>query len=167
MENSTNAAEVDATKKRLASVQELLGNTLVKLSQRKELGPGHMMFIGETLNTIGLTDQASEQFQAILKRRETDPAFADRTKKAVSLIRTELLKVLRKQGKFDEALKQVDQLIKENSKALEPLMEKGRILEAWAEKDPTKFDDAVKHWATLRTCCSGFRRRRDRTSTTK
>ena len=29
-------------------------------------------------------------------------------------------------------------------------MEKGRILEAWAEKDPTKFDAAVTHWATLR-----------------
>ena len=76
LENSTNAAEVDAAKKRLASVQDLLGKTLVKLSQRKELGLGHMIFIGETLNAIGLTDQASEQFQAILKRMETDPEFA-------------------------------------------------------------------------------------------
>ena len=30
-------------------------------------------------------------------------------------------------------------------------MEKGRILEAWAEKDPAKFDRAVGHWAMLRT----------------
>ena len=72
---------------------------------------------------------------------ETDPEFAKRAKKAMSLLRTELLKALRKQEKFDEALKQVDQLIKENPNALEPLMEKGRILEAWAEKDPAKFDD--------------------------
>ncbi len=62
-----------------------------------------------------------------------------------------MLKALRKQEKYDEALKQVDQLIQENPRALEPLMEKGRILEAWAEKDPTKFDQAVGHWATLRT----------------
>ena len=57
--NSANADEVDAAGKRLASVQELLGKTLVKLSERKELGLGHMMFIGETLNAIGMTAEAS------------------------------------------------------------------------------------------------------------
>ena len=35
-----------------------------------------MMFIGETLNAVGMTAEASEQFQKILKRTETDPEFA-------------------------------------------------------------------------------------------
>jgi tetratricopeptide (TPR) repeat protein len=159
LDNSANADELAAAKKRLESVQNLLGKTLVKLSQRKELGLGHMMFIGETLNTVGMTDQASEQFQKILKRTETDPEFAKRAKKAMSLLRTELLKVLRKQEKYGEALKQVDQLIQENPNALEPLMEKGRILEAWAEKDSTKFSDAVTHWAMLRNRLQGLRKK--------
>ena len=92
---------------------------------------------------------------------DTDPEFAKRAKKAMSLLRTELLKALRKQEKFDEALKQVDQLIKENPNALEPLMEKGRILEAWAEKDPAKFDAAVGHWAMLRNRLQGMRKKPD------
>jgi len=143
--------ELKAAQARLASMEDLLGKILLNLSQRTELGLGHMIFVGETLNTIGKTVEASQLFQAILKRMEADHEFAERGQKALSLIRTELLKALRKQEKFEEAAKQVDQLIQEHPRALEPLMEKGRILEAWAEKDPTKFDLAVGHWATLRT----------------
>ena len=69
-------------------------------------------------------------------------------------------------SKFDEALKQVDQLIKDNPNALEPLMEKGRILEAWAEKDPAKFDEAVAHWAMLRQRLAGACRRSPTSTTT-
>jgi hypothetical protein len=44
---------------------------------------------------------------------------------------------------------------------LEPLMEKGRILEAWAEKDPAKFNLAVGHWAMLRNRLQGIRKKPD------
>jgi tetratricopeptide (TPR) repeat protein len=151
LEVGINADELKAAQARLASLQDVLGTILLNLSKRQQLGLGHMIFIGETLNTIGKTAEASLLFQQILKRTETDEEFAQRAQKALSLIRTELLKALRKQEQYDEALKQVDQLIKENPRALEPLMEKGRILEAWAEKDPAKFDQAVGHWAVLRT----------------
>jgi tetratricopeptide (TPR) repeat protein len=151
LEIGIQAEELKAARAGLASMQDLLGKILLNLAQRKELGLGHMIFVGETLNTIGMTVEASQLFQKILKRMETDEDFHQRGQKALSLIRTELLKALRKQEQYDEALKQVDQLIQENPRALEPLMEKGRILEAWAEKDPAKFDRAVGHWATLRT----------------
>ena len=128
----------------------MLGKILVKLATRKELGLGSMMFIGETLNAIGMTAEASEQFQRIIKRTEEDPEFAKLAAKAMSRIRAELLKVLRDQGKYEDAIKQVNKLIETNPNALALLMEKGRILEAWAEKDSTKFEDAVKHWADLR-----------------
>ncbi len=141
---------LDAAKTKLGAVQELLGKILVKLAVRKELGLGSMMFIGETLNTIGMTNEASEQFQRIIKRTEEDPQFAKEAAKAMSRIRAELLKVLRDQGKYEDAIKQVNKLIETNPNALALLMEKGRILEAWAEKNPAKFEDAVKHWADLR-----------------
>ena len=38
-------------------------------------------------------------------------------------------------------------------------MEKGRILEAWAEKNPAKFDDAVKHWAAVRNRLQGMKKK--------
>ena len=151
LEVGIHADQLKAAQTRLASMQELLAKILLNLAERKELGLGHMIFVGETLNTIGKTAEATQLFEKILKRMETDHEFAERGQKALSLIRTELLKALRKQEKYEEALTQVDQLIKEHPRALEPLMEKGRILEAWAEKDPTKFDQAVGHWATLRT----------------
>jgi tetratricopeptide (TPR) repeat protein len=156
LENSANADEVDAAKKRLASAQGLLGKILVKLSQRQELGLGHMVFIGETLHAIGMTNEATAELQKILKRTETDPVFAKNAEKANSRIRSDLLMTLRQEGKYDDAMKQVEHLIKANPNALALLMEKGRILEAWAEKDPSKFDEAVKHWADVRNRLQGM-----------
>jgi hypothetical protein len=157
LKDSIDANAVAAAQARQASVAALLGKTLTKLSERKELTLAHMVFLGQTLNTIGMTDAASEVFQKILKRTETDPEFAKRAEKAMSLIRTELLKALRKQEKYDEALKQVNQLIADNRNALEPLLEKGYILEAMAEKDPAKFKEAVDHWSALRNRLQGMR----------
>ena len=53
----------------------------------------------------------------------------------------------------------MDQLIKDNPNALEPLMEKGRILNDWAEQDPAHFDDAVAHWVMLRTRLQPLRKK--------
>lgn len=161
LETTIRTDDLNAARAKLDSVQALLGKILVKMSQRQQLALAHMMFIGQTLNTVGMTAEATDQLQKILKRTETDPAFAQSAQKAMSLIRTELLKVLRKQEKFDAALKQVDQLIKDNPKALEPLMEKGRILEAWAEKDQSKFKDAVEHWAGLRNRLQPMKKKPD------
>jgi hypothetical protein len=161
LEGSVVIDKLDSAKKRLATVQGLLGKTLLKLAERKELGLGHMMFIGETLNSIGMTDQATEQFQKVLRRTETDAEFAKLAQKAMSRIRSDLLMTLRKQEKFEDAMKQVDQLIKDNPRALALLMEKGRILEGWAEKDPAKFDAAVAHWAKVRNMLQTMRRKPD------
>ncbi len=114
-----------------------------------------MVFIGETLGAVGMTTEASEQFQKIIQRAETDPEFAKTAEKAMTRVRAELVGLLRKEGKFEEALKQVDQLIKDNPKALEPLMEKGRILQDWAEKEPAHFGEAVAHWVDVADAVAG------------
>src|SRR5207247_1833296 len=46
-----------------------------------------------------------------------------------------------------------------NPKDLAPLMEKGRILQAWAEKEPRLYNDAVGHWSSLRTTLSRMQRK--------
>ena len=148
-----------AAKSRLASVQEVLGQTLMGLSRRRELGVAQMIFVGEALSNVGMTAEATRQFQAFLDRTQTDAEFAKRAEKAMSRVRTDLLKVLRKEEKFSEALKQVERLIGDNPRAIEPLMEKGRILEAWAEKDPAKFDQAGSHWAAVRARLQGARKK--------
>lgn len=150
LESGTNAAEIDAAKKRLSSVQTLLGKSLAKVSPRKELGIANKIFIGETLATVGMTDEATALFQDLIKRTETDEEFAKTAEKAMNRIRSDLIMTLRKQEKYGDALEQVDALIEKYPNALPLLMERGRILEAWADKDTTKFKDAVEHWSNLR-----------------
>ncbi len=110
-----------------------------------------MVFIGDALNTLGMADEAAQQYEKILRLAETGPETAKTAGRAVTRVRAQLAGLLRKAGKFPEAIALVDQLIKDNPSALEPLMEKGRILSEWAEQEPARYDDAVAHWNTLRT----------------
>jgi tetratricopeptide (TPR) repeat protein len=157
LESTTKKAECDAAKQRLASLETLLGNIVVKLSKRRELSLAAMVFIGDTLSVIGKTDEASRQYQKIIQRDKTDPAFAKNAGSAMTRVRAQLIGLLRKQGNFEEALKQVDELIKDYPRALEPLMEKGYILEGLAEKEPARFDQSVSHWVMLRTRLQSLR----------
>ena len=72
-------------------------------------------------------------------------------------VHAQAIGLLRKQGNFKEALDQVDELIKAHPRALEPLMEKGYILEGLAEKEPARFDESVSHWVTLRSKLQALR----------
>jgi predicted O-linked N-acetylglucosamine transferase (SPINDLY family) len=131
------------------------------LADRKELSLAGMVFIGEALTTTGKTAEASAIYLKIVKRTETDKEFAKIAKPAMSRIRSQLIGLLRQEGKFAEAMKQVDQLIKDNPNALEPLMEKGRILDAWSEKNPAKFNDAVAHWIMIRSRLQPMKKKPD------
>ena len=141
----------DAAKKRLASLETLLGTFLAKLAKRQELSLAAMVFIGDALSAVGMTDEASREYQKIIERDKTDPAFAKAAAGAISRIRAQSIGLLRKQGNFEEALKQVDALIHDYPHNLEPLMEKGYILEGLAEKEPARYDASVSHWVMLRT----------------
>ncbi len=159
LETTTKDAETKAAKQHLAKVQNLLGKILGKLAGRKELSLWAMVFIADGLNSLGMTAEASREYQEIIQRTETDPEFAKSAKKAMTRVRAQLLGLLRKEGKFAEALEQVDQLIEDNPRALEPLMEKGRILEGWAEKEPAKLGHAVAHWVMLRNRLQPMRKK--------
>jgi tetratricopeptide (TPR) repeat protein len=152
-----NLTEVEAAKRKLGSIETLLGAVAGKLAARQELSPAGMVFVADILGTLGMTAEASQQYQKILARTESDPEFAKAAVKAMPRVRSQLIGILRQQGQYDEALKQVDKLIEENPKALEPRMEKGRILEAWSEKDVRHYKDAVTHWSNLRNALQQIR----------
>jgi cellulose synthase operon protein C len=151
LEGTAKVLECNAARARLASIEKLLGGILVKLAGRQQLSLAETVFVGDAFSAVGMTDEASRQYQKILKHAETDAAFAKTAAKAVTRVRAQLVGLLRRQGKFEEALGQADKLIKDNPGALEPLMEKGRILEGWAEKEPKYYDRAVSHWVMLRS----------------
>jgi tetratricopeptide (TPR) repeat protein len=137
----------EGLKEKLASYQKMLRDVLTNLMAREKVSLAGMIWSAKTSIAIGMFDEAEAQLQKVLgvMENDQDPAI----KKAVPGVRVLLLSVLRKKGKLDEALEQVEMLMKE-SRSLEPKMEKGRILQAIAEKEPEKFQAAVNHWDYLR-----------------
>jgi hypothetical protein len=136
---------------RLASLRELLIKVLTRLAGRKQMSAAAMAFLGDGLGALGKTADAGQVYQAIVDRAQSDPQFAEAARRVMTRVRAKWVAVLRQHGKPDEALEQVDKLIKDNPTALEPLMEKGRILEDLADHDPAFLEQAVAHWTDLRT----------------
>ena len=71
-------------------------------------------------------------------------------------VRSQLIGLLRAEKNYDESLKQVEALLKEQPNALEPLIEKGNILQALAESDPKRYDEAADTYMEV------YRLRRER-----
>ena len=110
-----------------------------------------MIFVADTAAQLEQTDTARDLYQAILARAETDATFKQANAQALTRIQSQLVGLLRQKGQFQEGLVEVDKLIGQFPNALEPLMEKGRLLQAWADAEPARFKDAVAHWSMLRS----------------
>ena len=87
LEATTRDADLKKAKDRLASIETQLGKVLLKLAPRREVSLGGMVFLGETLGAVGQTTEASEQFQKIIQRAETDPEFAKTARRDMTRIR--------------------------------------------------------------------------------
>ncbi len=135
---------------RLTLVKDLAVKLLAPLAGRASNTPANLIFIGDLAMLTGQSELASTIYHRILDRAAEDPAFAKQCGAGLIRVRSQLIELLREEGKYDEGIQQADKLIEQVPKALEPLMAKGRLLQAWAETDPSKFPEAVAHWASLR-----------------
>jgi tetratricopeptide (TPR) repeat protein len=124
---------------------------LTKLAPRKQHALPALIYIADTSAELGETDRAGQLYQTILQQADGDPAFKQANAAALTRIQARLVGLLRQKGQYAEGLAQVDKLIAAHPNALEPKMEKGRLLQAWAETEPTHFNEAVAHWTMLRT----------------
>jgi tetratricopeptide (TPR) repeat protein len=133
-------------------VQTLFTKSIDQLSARKHHSVANTIYLGETCADIGLTAKAREQFEAILKKAAEEKGSVQ--PQAEIRIRAKLIGLLRNEKKFAEALPEVEKLIAATGgRALEPLVEKGYILQAQAEStpfDPKLYEAAVSHWTSLR-----------------
>lgn len=132
------------------AVRDKYFGLLEKMSARKQYDLAGQLYLADANLDAGLTEKARDQYQAIIDRAAADPGFAKRSPAAITVARAKLIALLRREEKYAEALQQVDALLKEKPNAMEPMFEKGNILQALAEKDPQKYDEAAKYWATLR-----------------
>ena len=149
-EESKEEGRINNAKLAETASRESVTKVLAQLGTRKQIDLGGIVFLAESSQDLGQNDKAREQFQAILDRAASDPAFAKVASKATTRIRSQLIGLLRSDGKFEEALAQVEALLKEQPNALEPLMETGNILQTLAEKNPQRYDEAVQWWTRLR-----------------
>jgi hypothetical protein len=152
------AAQNEAEKR-----QKLVAGLIAKLVGRKEQSLAARIYVADTSAELNDTDTARKLYQAILAEGESDPAFGKANAAALTRIRTQLVGLIRRKSQtpdeFAEGLKQVDELIAAYPNALEPKMEKGRLLQAWADVDPARLDDAVALWTMLRTRLARARRK--------
>jgi hypothetical protein len=130
--------------------KDLLGQLLARLATRKQNTLAALIYIADTAGQLGQSDTARELYQAVLTQAEQDPAFKQSNGQALARIQAQLVGLLRQKGQYAEGLAQVDKLIEAFPNALEPKMEKGRLLQSWADVDPAHFSEAVAHWTMLR-----------------
>jgi tetratricopeptide (TPR) repeat protein len=151
VEAAKGAAEAEDAKKKRDSCDQLLRDLLGTLAGREKLTPASMVWIAQTCAAMGMADEAEKVAREFLNRMENDSSFnSPESVKMIPRVRTLLISILRQQGKFDEAKGQVETLIAEHPKALEPQMERCLILQSWAEKNAEKYSDAVRAWEGLR-----------------
>jgi tetratricopeptide (TPR) repeat protein len=128
----------------------LQGAILDQLNTRKKLTVPQLIYLGDASVALSKNDKAREIYQRVLTEVDQDPAAKATAGAATTRIRARLVGLLRNEGKLDEAKKQVDAILQAHPNALEPLMEKGYILQNLAERDPRRWDECIKHWSDLR-----------------
>jgi hypothetical protein len=143
-------SEIEPIKKKRDLYDPLLTELLENLTERTKLSAASMVWLAQTAADLGMNDVAEKVCKQYKKGMEDDPIIAEEGAKGAARISSILIRVLRQKGKFDEATRQVEDLIALKPKALEPQMERCMILQSWAEKNPEKYPDAVHAWEGLR-----------------
>ncbi|HEY5314570.1 MAG TPA: hypothetical protein VIK18_18705, partial [Pirellulales bacterium] len=158
---NADAKTLAAAKAAVTANKQLLGKMVEPLAKRKQLGLVGLVLVGNTCVELGLNDKARELYQHALDMAQDPAAAAGGSNVLAALpgVRAQLIGILRSEKKYEEALKQVDKLIADNPRALEPRMERGRILQGWSESEPKHFPDAVAQWTELRTMLQRMRKK--------
>ena len=127
-----------------------------------------MIFLADSCFDVSQMKNASELYGGILKRAEDDPTWLGPNAAALIKVRAQLIGLLRSEKKYEQALAEADKLIEATGgKNLDALMERGRILQGWAEQDPAHLPDAVAHWTDLRLKLQSIRAGRSRMSSSR
>lgn len=150
-----NPGAADEARGKLKSIADSTNKLLVKMSRRKEFSISASVYYADTCLAAGLPDVARTVYLRVAGQAEKDPAYAKSAGKALAWVRAQLVDLLAKTGDYEEAYKQVSQLAAANPRALDLLMKQGRILQSWAERDPSHYKEAVAHWAKLRNMLQG------------
>ncbi len=151
-----NSSAAGQARAKLKSITDLMDKLLVKMSSRKELSISASVYFADMCMEAGLPDVARETYLRVAERAEKDPAYAKSGGKALMRVRAQLVNLLAKTGDYEQAYKQISQIVLANPRALDLLLTQGRILQSWAQIDHSHYQQAVDHWARLRNTLQGM-----------
>ena len=164
--------ELDSLKQKrntaaLSRMQQAYKAFLTTLAESKtEQTYDSLQWAGEGLLTLDANPEAEKVFRRVLDEFTKDPQFLQQPNGRARLLRTKLklAAALRGQGKvdkrkFDEANTLVADLIKENSRYIEPRFEKCHLLEAEADANRGNWSTALQQWENLAKALEGVRPR--------
>jgi predicted O-linked N-acetylglucosamine transferase (SPINDLY family) len=123
---------------------------LVKMSSRKEMSIAASVYFADMCMEAGLPDVARSTYLRVAERAEKDQDYAKSGGKALMRVRAQLVDLMAKTGDYEQAYKQISQIVAANPRALDILMTQGRILQSWSQADHSHYQQAVDHWAKLR-----------------
>ena len=124
-----------------------------------------LQWAGDALLSLEEASEAEKVYHRVLEEFANNPTFMQQPNASRRLLHTKLklASALRMNGKLDDATSLVDDLITQNKRFVEPIIEKGLILEAVAESsrkgDNTAWDKALAHWNRLARQVEGLKPR--------
>ena len=143
--------EANQIKDRYKTLADGMQVILKKLVVQQRIGLNGLLWISTACSAQGLTKEADDVRQRIAK----DPSSKNKPN-LVNVLIMQAIKDLEAAGNYEQAITEVEKLIKANPKSLDPLMTKARLYQEWAEKDPKQFQKAVDEWVGIRNLLGGL-----------
>jgi hypothetical protein len=149
--------EMDALKKkgdqaRLKKMQEAYQTFLVNLLKSKsDQTFDSLLWAGESLLTLGKPSEANGVFQNLIQTYGGDPKFLALPEAPSRLMRVKIRLAASYRGMrdFTQAETLINTLIKESPNAIEPLMERGMLIEDRALAKQAEWTDASAQWKKI------------------
>jgi hypothetical protein len=147
-----NPADAQKIRDNLAAIKTTLSDMLSKIAERKQMSLQTMVYVGNLFSDIEMPSEAEKLYGAALEKANADPEFLKNkdNAKLINAVRARQVSLLRVRGKYREAIDEANKLCAAFPNALDPLVERAKIYQDWAGKDPTKYDDAITGWSEIR-----------------
>jgi tetratricopeptide (TPR) repeat protein len=123
-----------------------------KLAGRKEFSLGERIFLGSVYRDLGRRVEAARFFRAALEQADQEPTkLSKQMLEVLTQVRLLMVDMLREQEDYRAASEEVDRLIQDNPRLLEPMIKKAQVLQGWSTLDPDKLDAATGQWIRVRS----------------
>ena len=155
-EDGDNAAAKKTAAEGVAAARKRTGNLLAVISKQQQHSTTTLVFVADNCIRVGMKNEGQTLYQRILDDAAKSPEIDKELETALTGIRARMIGLLVDKRQYADALNQIDVLLEKYPKALDLLVQKGKILQAWSKVDPSHYSEAVGQWNTVRTMLAGM-----------